>query len=85
MLPAWRYFLVLLALGPGLHVGGAGPVRLDRNIIAKTLVLKRAGQLEALAQIEDEPPLLDAGVPAVELKPPLACQGSRIGGGGSSG
>ena len=67
-------FRILRAFEPGVHVDIPVPFRVHRDVIAKALVLQRAGQLDALVQGTLEPALLHARIRAVQLELPLARQ-----------
>src|ERR1035438_10291008 len=77
-------FRVLRAFEPGLRVDLPIPFGVKRDVVAKTLVLQRAGQLDALVQGALEPASRDARIRAVQLELPLAGQrdAARLGGRG---
>ena len=67
-------FRVLRAFEPGIDAYLPGPLRIHRDVVAETLVLQGAGQLEALLQGALEPAFRYSRIPAIQLKPPLAGQ-----------
>ena len=82
MLPGCRYFAYCAPLQPGVDADVAGPFRVHRDIVAKALVLQRAGQLDPLLQRLLKPAFLQPRIRAVQLEPPLAGQRDVAGLGG---
>src|ERR1039458_2449608 len=71
-------FRVLRAFEPGLRVDLPIPFGVKRDVVAKTLVLQRAGQLDALVQRALEPAPRDARIRAVQMELPLAGQRNAV-------